>query len=383
LGGAVTTSSHDQPALASSIKAQQEWAPDYPVEPPEQELLEHALAGKCLDLVSDGRVDHEAMTKWGPERTVRAAVLRHLLVEPQWQVHSKGVRLRGARISGRFDLESATVRYPLLLEDCYLDSPDPVALDYATVSRIVLSRCRVVGGLTGDLLVVTKELDLSGSTFEGVVRLLDADITGQLACRDAKLTGTDDDGCALVGDEIKVGAAMLLDLKFTTAGAVRLPGADITGMLSCRGAQLTGTDHDGNALLGDRMKVGGDVFLDQGFTAAGAVRLSGADITGQLNCRGAQLSGADRDGRALLGDGMKVSGAAVFLDQGFTAAGAVRLPQADITGQLACSGAQLTRTDGKGNALVARVPQLRWRIVRGILGVTCGNVELHAHTTCI
>jgi hypothetical protein len=30
-----------------------------------------------------------------------------------------------------------------------------------------------------------------------------------------------------------------------------------------------------------------------------------------------------------------------------------------------------------------RVPQLRWRIVRGILGVTCGNVELHAHTTCI
>jgi SAM-dependent methyltransferase len=31
----------------------------------------------------------------------------------------------------------------------------------------------------------------------------------------------------------------------------------------------------------------------------------------------------------------------------------------------------------------ARVPQLRWRIVRGILGVTCGNVGLHAHTACI
>ena len=30
------------------------------------------------------------------------------------------------------------------------------------------------------------------------------------------------------------------------------------------------------------MKVGGDVFLDDGFTAAGAVRLAGADITGQL-----------------------------------------------------------------------------------------------------
>ena len=43
--------------------------------------------------------------------------------------------------------------------------------------------------------------------------------------------------------------------------------------LNCRGAQLTGTDNDGDALAADRMKVGGDVFLDEGFTAAGAVRL--------------------------------------------------------------------------------------------------------------
>ena len=33
--------------------------------------------------------------------------------------------------------------------------------------------------------------------------------------------------------------------------------------------------------------------------------------------------------------------------------------------------------------LLSWVPQLRWRIVRGILGVTCGNVGLHAHTACI
>jgi hypothetical protein len=36
-----------------------------------------------------------------------------------------------------------------------------------------------------------------------------------------------------------------------------------------------------------------------------------------------------------------------------------------------------------GTAVQARVPQLRWRIVRAILGVTCGNVGLHAHTACI
>ena len=290
----MTTSSHGQPALAApGNKAQPEWKPGDPVEPPEQALLDHAVAGTRLDLAGDGRVDHESMNEWGPARTVRAAVLRHLLVEPQWPVHSKGVRLRGARISGRLDLESATVRCPLLLEDCYLDGPEPVALDYATVHLIVLSRCRVVGGLTADLLVVTKELDLGGSAFEGVVRLLGADITGQLSFRGAKLTGTDGDGNALVGDGMKVGSNVLLDQGFSAAGAVRLPNADITGPLFCSGAKLTGSDDYGNALVGDLMRVSGSVFLDKGFSAAGAVRLPETDITGSLTCRSAKLTGTD------------------------------------------------------------------------------------------
>jgi hypothetical protein len=129
----MTTSSHDQQVpTAPDTNAQLEWAPDDPLEAPEQALLDKAKAGTRLDLAGGDRVDHEAMPAWGSERTVRAAVLRHLLVEPQWSVHSKGVRLRGARIRGRLDLESATVRCPLLLEDCYFDGPDPVALDYAT-----------------------------------------------------------------------------------------------------------------------------------------------------------------------------------------------------------------------------------------------------------
>jgi hypothetical protein len=348
----MTTSDHSQPAPAApGVKAQREWKPGDPLEPPEQALLDHALAGTRLDLAGGGSVDHQAMNKWGPARTVRAAVLRHLLVgpEPSWPVHSKGVRLRGARISGRLDLESATVRCPLMLEDCYLDSPDPVTLNYATVSRIVLSRCRVAGGLTADLLVATKELELGGSLFEGVVRLVDADITGPLSCRGAKLTATNRDGNALVADGIRVGAGAFLDLGFNAAGGVWLVEAEITGQLSCRDAELA-ANRDGDALGGDRMKVGGNVWLDGKFTAAGAVWLNDADVTGQVVCRG-KLTGADRDGDTLVGDRMKVGGG-VLLDQGFTAAGAVRLADANITGPLGCRGAKLTGTNHDGDALV-------------------------------
>jgi hypothetical protein len=268
----MATSSHGQPALAaSSIKAQPQWTPNDPVDPQEQALLDHALAGTLLDLAGDGRVDHEAMNEWGPARTVRAAVLRHLLVEQMWPVHSKGVRLRGARISGPLDLESATLRCPLLLEDCYLDSLDPVTLDYATVSRIVLSRCRVAGGLTASLLVATKDFDLGGSAFEGVVRLVEADITGQLVCRGAKLTGTNRDGNTLACDRMKVGGDAFLDQEFTAAGTVSIVGARINGSVWLNGAELAepvalragGVHVDGQLVWSPRSPVRGLVDLER------------------------------------------------------------------------------------------------------------------------
>jgi hypothetical protein len=147
-----------------------------------------------------------------------------------------------------------------------------------------------VGGLTADLLVVTKGLDLEGSAFEGVVRLPNTDVTGQLSFSGAKLIGTDGHGNALVGDLMRVSGSVFLDKGFTAAGAVRLPETDITGSLTCRSAKLTGTDVNGNALVGDGMKVGGSVFLDKEFTAAGAVSVPGARIGGSLSLDGAELA---------------------------------------------------------------------------------------------
>ena len=312
--------------------------------PLEDRMVASAAAGKLVDLGADPLHLAEMQT-WGEERIVRAAVVQYLLVAGQWPVDAKGVRLRGVRITGHLDLEAAVIRCPRSLDCCYLDADEPACLDYATASRVTLTGCRMAG-LTGKMLTA-RELDLSRSTLTGPLRLPAADITGTLRCSGAQLTGRDSDGNVLDGDGMKVSGDVFLDEGFTAAGAVRLPGADITGHFSCSGAQLTGRDTDGNALVGDRMKVSGGVYLAGGFT--GAVRLPAADIAGQLNCSGAQLTGRDSDGNALVGDGMKVSGDAL-LD--VTAAGAVRLPGADITGTLSCRGAQLTGHDSDGNALV-------------------------------
>jgi hypothetical protein len=367
--------------------------------PLEEEMIAGAAGGTLLDR-GEGPFHLTEMQAWTAERAIRAEVLRHLLVAGQWPLDEKGVRLRGLRISGHLDLEAAVLRCPLSLECCYFDAAMPVCLDFATASRVTLVRCHLAG-LTGEMLTA-KELDLSYSTLTGPLQLLVADIAGQLNCRGSSLTGHDSEGNALNGDRLKAGAVYLsegftapggtvrllgaditgplicrgamlnggggagislgadglraggifLDGGFTATGAVMLKDAYITGQLSCRGAHLTGADHEGNSLSADRLKATGGAFLDEGFRAAGAVRLLGADISGQLSLRGARLAGHDSSGGALIADWLKSAGG-VFLSEGFAAAGAVRLLGADITGHLDCSGAHLTGRDGEGNALIA------------------------------
>src|SRR5262249_24413044 len=134
---------------------------------------------------------------------------------------------------------------------------------------------------------------------------------------------------------IKVGDDMILEKAITAVGAIEMFGADINGRLRCKGAKLSGKDGDDNALIAFRIKVGTDVCFDGVVTSDGAIRLPGAKITGQLSCRGAQLNGTDKDDNALVADSMTVGGR-VLIGEGFRAAGTVRLPGANITGRLRC-----------------------------------------------
>jgi hypothetical protein len=108
------------------------------------------------------------MQPWGEERTVPAAVLRHLLIGKDWPVDARGVRLRGIRISGRLDLQAATLHCPLHLDSCILDA-QLVCLDQAAATVLTITGCHLAG-LTGEALTA-KTLDLSGSTLTGQLRL--------------------------------------------------------------------------------------------------------------------------------------------------------------------------------------------------------------------
>ena len=87
----------------------------------EQRLVDHVTRGEPLDLAAGEPVDEVAMSTWDNSRTIRAAVLRDILrgrLAPDPDPH--GLRLRGAHIAGRLDLDNLTTNVALELHDCLL-----------------------------------------------------------------------------------------------------------------------------------------------------------------------------------------------------------------------------------------------------------------------
>jgi hypothetical protein len=332
----------------------------------EQALADHVRRGKRLDLAGNEAIDEASMRSWGESRTCRAWVIRDILrgrlvADPD----PHGLQLRGARISGRLDLENLNTDVNLELNGCFLE--EGVLAKDAHLTCLGLARCQIEHAteppfdaerLTCDVLTLNGARTVS-HTKHGAVRLLGAHIGGQFACDGAQLRN--DSGPALYADGLQVGQDMFLRGGFTATGsggggAVRLLGAHIDGQLACTGAELR--NDSGPALAADGLQVGQGMLLRGGFTATGsggdgAVRLLGAHIGISLECDGAELR--NDSGPALYADGLQV-GQGLFLRGGFTATGsggdgAVRLLGAHIGHQLSCTRAEL-RNDS-GSALAA------------------------------
>jgi hypothetical protein len=106
-------------------------------------------------------------------------------------------------------------------------------------------------------------------------------------------------------------------------------------LLGVRAASISLQGTHTGSILADGLDVAGDVFLCEGFHATGEVRLPGAQIRGNLECHCGTFE--NPGGKALIADRIEVGGS-VFLCERFHATGEVRLPGARIRGDLDCGG---------------------------------------------
>jgi len=162
---------------------------------------------------------------------------------------------------------------------------------------------------------VAGDVRLGGGFYaEGMVTLLGANVEGQLNCAGGVFLN--EDGRALNAQGIRVTGDVFLSAgdsarkteKFHAEGVVWLAYANIGGQLACNGGSFRNKGQDAinaqgikvaptnstmarfpadaDAINAQGIKVAGDVLLEYGFRAEGRVSFLGADIGGQLSCRG-------------------------------------------------------------------------------------------------
>jgi hypothetical protein len=209
----------------------------------EEALADHVRRGKRLDLASNEAVDEASMRLWGESRTCRAWVIRDILrrrlvADPD----PHGLRLRGARISGRLDLENLNTDVNPELNDCFLE--EGVLARDAHLTCLGLTGCQIEHAtepafdaerLTCDVLVLTGARTVSHTKY-GAVRLRGAHIGGLLDCTGAELRS--DSGPALVADGLQVGQDMNLCGGFTATGSGGDGAVRLVGAVSCIGCMI-------------------------------------------------------------------------------------------------------------------------------------------------
>jgi hypothetical protein len=190
-------------------------------------------------------------------------------------------------------------------------------------------------------LAVKGDVLLSGSfSAVGAVSFSDAQIEGSLDCRGGSFVNHEPDEFALHCGRMNVRGSMTLSEGFHSVGEVSCVGITVGHNLDCAGSRFD--NPEGRALTLDGAKVSGGVFLNKGFQARGEVRLHSADVRGDIDCNGGRFRNPSTPhSSALTIENARVGGN-VWLSEGFRAFGCVNTSLATVLGSLICDGARLS-----------------------------------------
>ncbi|MGW3426527.1 membrane-associated oxidoreductase [Streptomyces melanosporofaciens] len=253
---------------------------------PELRLWEAFAAGGEVDLRPRGAVGGAVMDGggWGPERQVRASVIRSLLLGGADAISGETpmVHLVGARIAGKLRLVFAEVCCVLWLEECWFEEAPQL---YGATLRVTSFGGSCLPGLGVGATTVDGNLDLMNCRVQGKVDVHDAQIGGSLLLQGAHLSHVGDvalDGARLEAKGV-VGTG-----GFRVDGELRLVQARLSDGLHLRGAALHRPG--GEALSAPGIQVPTTIDCGEGFRADGAITLTGATVGGSVSFDDASLT---------------------------------------------------------------------------------------------
>ena len=243
-----------------------------------------AAGERCT--IGDGELPKKRIESGDGVNVVRGEVIRFFAYggNEENSVSGSIISLHGAWISGELLLVHASIPYALMFINCHFVAS--VTMPYTECVELSLNGSRLTQGLLADGLTTKNNVNLqSGFSAEGEVRLLGANIGGDLDCVGGKFHNPKKH--ALIADKMTTKSNVNFRDGFSAEGEVRLVGADIGGDLTCRGGKFHNSG--GRALSADGLITKDNVNLNGDFSAKGEVRLLSANIGRNLNCSGGKF----------------------------------------------------------------------------------------------
>ncbi|WP_030662668.1 hypothetical protein [Streptomyces cellulosae] len=251
--------------------------------PPEERVWRAFSTGADVDFREVTGEDAANGDGWGPERTVRASVLRALLLDgPQEDGEIASLRLAGARVTGMLDLQYATIDHPVRLRHCHFDAAPRF---YACRLRELNLSESALPGLTAQAVRVDGVLRMTRARFRGPVRLGGAQLAGSLYMESADISGPDAQEPVLQLNQAAIGNDLWAP-GLRAEGEVRLTGASVAGSVNLNEARLACPGRP--ALDAETLTVQGDALMRQA-RVRGWIGLRGARIGGRLDLSYADL----------------------------------------------------------------------------------------------
>lgn len=250
----------------------------------EAQVWQAFRTGEPVDFREAGGDNAADGADWGPERTVRAPVLRTLLLSTQQQDGEiPRLRLSGARITGHLNLMYAVVDHPLHLRYCHFDeSPD----FYGTRLRQLNLRGSVLPAVNLASTRIDGPLRMTDCRVRGPVRLAGAEIAGALFMDGAELTASDPSVPVLQLHQAVLGDGFAAP-GLRVRGETLLNGATVGGSITLDGAELS--NPGGHVLRAQSIEVRADVRA-RTLRTQGGIDLRGSRIAGCLDFTRARLS---------------------------------------------------------------------------------------------
>lgn len=239
--------------------------------------------------------------------TVRASFIAALALDPGSRRGARRLQLLGAWVQGRLDLGECEVPANLWFFRCVFDTT-PLFDGARIAGGLAFPDCELPG-LLAERCRIAQDLALNaGCSIANEVRLQQARIGGDFNATRLVLSGNDASlpgRRSLVADAMEVEGDVRISEGFDASGEVRFVGAHVRGDFLAGAARVNGpldaTGARRSALVLDRIEVGGDLRLDEGFAAAGRVSARRARVGGDFDCSGATF---DRVGDTAWGDGL-------------------------------------------------------------------------------